>query len=131
MSKCRYDFGHEMRVGGALRNHIANVEHGARILIRLPQKAPANSDYRCSLRREAKCLSLAVECKNHSALQYFDHLRHGEGPRAKHFTILSSHELGSVTRIMPIVAGASSITRSPGKPRTWPFTPLSVRRKVV
>jgi hypothetical protein len=103
------DFGHEMRVGGALRNHIANVEHGGTYLDPLTQK-PRQFDYRCSLRREAKCLSLAVECKNLSPAVplIISGTARAEGEA---FHDLIESRIGVRKRGSAIVAGASSITR--------------------
>lgn len=57
-------FGHEMRVGGVIRGvrGIA-LEHAGPYTDPALGK-PRQFDYRCWLRKEAACLSLAVECKS-------------------------------------------------------------------
>jgi hypothetical protein len=58
------DFGHEMRVGHAIRSVPAiEVRHGGTYTDSVTGK-PRQFDYRCVLRKEILCLSLAVECKN-------------------------------------------------------------------
>jgi len=58
------DFGHEMRVGHIIRSVPAILlQHGGTYTDPVTQK-PRQFDYRCSLIKEATCLSLAVECKN-------------------------------------------------------------------
>ena len=58
------DFGHEMRVGRAIRSVPAmELKHGGTYTDPVTQK-PRQFDYRCWLRKESACLSLAVECKN-------------------------------------------------------------------
>src|SRR5881394_80928 len=58
------DFGHEMRVGHAIRDCPAiRMQHGGTYTDSVTQK-PRQFDYRCWLRKERTGLSLAVECKN-------------------------------------------------------------------
>src|SRR5713101_7395856 len=58
------DFGHEMRVGHVVRSVPAiAVQHGGTYTDPVSGK-PRQFDYRCTLRKGAARLSLAVECKN-------------------------------------------------------------------
>lgn len=58
------DFGHEVRVGAAIRNVPAiNWQHGGTYTDPISGK-PRQFDYRCCLRKERASLSLAVECKS-------------------------------------------------------------------
>jgi hypothetical protein len=57
-------FGHEMRVGAAIRGVPAiAMQHGGTYTDPASGK-PRQFDYRCALRKEAASLSLAVECKS-------------------------------------------------------------------
>ena len=58
------DFGHELRVGHAIQNCPAiQLQHGGTYTDSVTQK-PRQFDFRCWVRKERACLSLAVECKN-------------------------------------------------------------------
>lgn len=58
------DFGHEMRVGQIIQTIPAiELRHGGTYTDSVSGK-PRQFDYRCSLRKEAHKLLLAVECKN-------------------------------------------------------------------
>ncbi len=62
------DFGHELRVGAAIRTCPAiHVEHGGTYTDKVTKK-PRQFDYRCWLRKGQARLALAVECKNLSPL---------------------------------------------------------------
>jgi hypothetical protein len=104
------DFGHEMRVGHAIRSCPAiQVQHGGTYTDTVTQK-PRQFDYRCWLRKETAGLSLAVECKNLSPvvpLVVCGAARCED--EAFHDLIESRH--GTFKRRSATIVGRSSVTR--------------------
>jgi len=104
------DFGHEMRVGNAIRTSPAiRVEHGGTYTDSVTGK-PRQFDYRCWLTKERACLSLAVECKNlvpAVPLVVCGIRRRDE--EAFHDVIESRH--GLFKRHSAKISGSSSVTR--------------------
>lgn len=104
------DFGHEMRVGHAIRSCPAiQVQHGGTYIDSVTQK-PRQFDYRCWLKKEKTCLSLAVECKNLNPsvpLVVCGAKRRDD----ESFHDLIESRLGSFKRGSAIINGSSSITR--------------------
>lgn len=103
------DFGHEMRVGHAIRSFPAiRVQHGGTYTDSVTQK-PRQFDYRCWLKKEHASLSLAVECKNLSPsapLVVCGSTRRED--EAFHDLIVSRN--GTVVRPSATLIGASSTT---------------------
>ena len=104
------DFGHELRVGHAIRECEAiEVQHGGTYTDSVTQK-PRQFDYRCLLRKEEAMLSLAVECKNLSPNAPL--IICGLGRRedeAFHHVIES--QIGLIHRSWGVVDGLLSTTR--------------------
>jgi hypothetical protein len=104
------DFGHEMRVGSAIRSIPAiEVEHGGTYTDPVTQK-PRQFDYRCSLRKEAARLSLALECKNLSSAVPLI-VCGTKRQRNEAFHDLIEARFGRFQRRSAIINGQSSVTR--------------------
>lgn len=104
------DFGHEMRVGAAIRSCPAiQMQHGGTYTDSITQK-PRQFDYRCWLRKEAASVSLAVECKNLSPRVPLIVCGTGRRDNEAFHDLIESRN-GRFTRRSAIIVGSSSVTR--------------------
>lgn len=104
------DFGHEMRVGHAIRSCPAiQVQHGGTYTDSITQK-PRQFDYRCWLRKGGASLSLAVECKNLSPSVPLVVCGIGRREDEAFHDLIESRQ-GTFKRRAATLVGLSSVTR--------------------